>query len=161
MIWSRYLRVFTTLGLPTPALSALATAGNAQNACQGKFTLSLETHWEGITLPAGDYTLALRSNSVPYRLYIWGQGVGAIITPTTTAQRVFSARPQVNRVDTAVGYTIQTFEVADLGVTFTYLRPAREQLGHRKARKKKVPKTALVLQGTENKPSIELYTAAR
>src|SRR5439155_9159135 len=67
-----------TCALPI-SLSALATAGNAQNAYQGKFTLAVETHWEGVALPAGDYTFALPSNSAPYRLYIWGQGVGAII----------------------------------------------------------------------------------
>ena len=161
MIWARYLKVFARLGLSPVSLSALATAGDAQNAYQGKFTLAVETHWEGIALPAGDYTFALPSSSAPYRLYIWGQGVGAIITATTTDQRVFSERPQVNLVDTAVGYTVQTFEVPELGVTFSYLTPTRKQLGHREARKKTVPKAALVLQGTENNPSIELYTAAR
>ncbi len=161
MVWARYLKVFAKLALSTLALSALATAGTSQNAYQGKFTLSLEAHREGVTLPAGDYTFALPSNSAPYRLYIWGQGVGAIITATTTNQSVFSERQQVNLVDTGVGYTVQTFEVPDLGVTFSYLRPTRKQLGHREARKKTVPKTALVLQGTENNPSIEVYTADR
>ena len=160
MIWTRYLRVLTTLGLPTLALSTLATAGNEQNAYRGKFTLAVETHWEGITLPAGDYTFALQSNSVPYRLYIWGQGVGTIITATTTAQRVFSELTQVSLVDTAVGYTVRTFEVPELGVTFSHLTPTRKQLGHREARKKAVPKTALVLQGSENNPITSVVVVA-
>src|SRR5713226_8132796 len=126
MIWARHLKLFAKLGLSTLALSALATAANAQNAHQGKFTLAVETHWEGVTLPAGDYTFALPSNSAPYRLYIWGQGVGAIITAATADQRVVSERPQLNVVDTAVGYTIQTFEVPELGVTFRYLTPTRK-----------------------------------
>src|SRR6266403_4637035 len=117
MIWARYLKVFTKLGLPTLALSALATTGNAQNAYQGKFTLAVETHWEGVTLPAGDYTFAPPSNSAPYRLYTWGQGVGAIITAATADQRVVSERPQLNLVDNAVGYTVQTFDAPELGVT--------------------------------------------
>ena len=96
MIWARYLKVFAKLGLSTLALSALATTGNAQNAYQGKFTLAVETHLEDVALPAGDYTFALASNSAPYRLYIWGQGVGAIITATTADQRVVSEGPQLN-----------------------------------------------------------------
>jgi len=129
MIWARYLKVFTKLGLSTLALSALATAGNAQNAYQGKFTLTVETHWEGVTLPAGDYTFALPSNSAPYRLYIWGQGVGAIVTAATADQRVVSERPQLNLVDTAVGYTVQTFDAPELGVTFSYLTVTQKAHG--------------------------------
>ncbi len=136
MIWARYLKVFAKLGLSTLALSALATAGNAQNAYQGKFTLAVETHWEGVTLPAGDYTFARPSNSAPYRLYIWGQGVGAIIMAATADQRVVSERPQLNLVDTAVGYTVQTFEASELGVTFSYLTPT-SHASHRKCRVQK------------------------
>jgi hypothetical protein len=159
MIWARYLKLFAKLGLPTLALSALGVAGNAQNAYQGKFTLAVETHWEGVTLPAGDYTFALPSNSAPYRLYIWGQGVGAIITAARADQRVVSERPQLNLVDTGVGYTVQTFEAPELGVTFSYLTPTQKRVGHKEARQKTVPQTAPVLQDSENKTSIEVHAA--
>lgn len=161
MIWARFLKVFAKLGLSTVALSALATAGNAQNAYQGKFTLAVETHWEGVTLPAGDYTFALLSRSAPYRLYIWGQGVGAIITAATADQRVVSERPQLNLVDTGVGYIVQTFEVPELGVTFSYLTPTQKQLGHNEARQKTVTRTAPASQVSESKTSIEVHTASR
>jgi hypothetical protein len=161
MVWARYLKVFTKLGLSTLALSGLATGGNAQNACEGKFTLAVETHWEGVTLPAGDYTFALPSKSAPYRLYIWGQGVGAVITATTADQRVASERPQLNVVDTAVGYTIQTFEVPELGVTFSYLTPTQKSAEHKEARQKTVPRTATASQVSESNTSIEVHTAGR
>jgi len=161
MIWARYLKLFAKLGLSTLALSALATAGNAQKAYQGKFTLAVETHWEGVTLPAGDYTFALPSNSAPYRLYIWGQGVGAIITAPTADQRVVSERPQLNLVDTAVGYTVQTFEAPELEVTFSYLAPTQKHLGHEDARQKALPQTAPAPQASENKTSIEVHAAGR
>jgi hypothetical protein len=161
MIWARYLKVFTKLGLPTLALSALATTGNAQNAYQGKFTLAVETHWEGVTLPAGDYTFALPSSSAPYRLYIWGQGVGAIITAATADQRVVSERPQLNLTDNAVGYTVQTFDAPELGVTFSYLTPTQKHMGHKEARQKTVPQTAPASQVSQNKTSIEVHSAGR
>jgi len=109
----------------------------------------LRTHWEGVTLPAGDYTFALPSNSAPYRLYIWGQGVGAIIMAATADQRVVSERPQLNLVDTAVGYTVQTFEASELGVTFSYLTPTQKHMGHKEARQKTVPQTAPASQVSE------------
>lgn len=161
MIWARYLKLFTKLGLSTLALGTLATAGNAQNGYQGKFTLAVETHWEGVTLPPGDYTFALPSNSAPYRLYIWGQGVGAIITAATADQGVVSERPQFNLVDTAVGYTVQTFEVPELGVTFSYLTPSQKHPGHQEARQKTVPLTAPASPASENKTCIEVHSAGR
>lgn len=124
MIWARYLKLFAKLGVT--ALVPLATARNGHIAYEGKFTLEVETRWKGVTLPAGDYTLALPSRSAPYTLYIWGQGVGAIIKEATADQRVESKRPQSNLVDTAVGYTVQTFEAPELGVVFSYLTPIRK-----------------------------------
>ena len=161
MIWARYLKLFTKLGLSTLALGTLATAGNAHHGYQGKFTLAVETHWEGVTLPPGDYTFTLPSNSAPYRLYIWGQGVGAIITAATADQRVVSERPQLNLADNEVGYTVQTFDAPELGVTFSYLTPTQEHRGHKEARQKTVPQTAPASQVSENKTSIEVHSAGR
>ena len=161
MIWARHLKLLTKLGAAALALGALATSGNAQNAYQGKFTLPFETHWGGATLPAGDYTFALPSNSAPYRLYIQGQGVSAIIQATTADQGVVSERPQLNLLDNAVGYTVQTFDAPELGVTFSYLTPTQKHMGHKEARQKTVPQTVPASQVSENKTSIEVHSAGR
>src|SRR6266513_2137123 len=155
MIWARHLKLFTKLGVAALALGALATSGNAQNAYQGKFTLAVETHWGGATLPAGDYTFALPSNSAPYRLYIQGQGVSAIIQSATADQEVVSERPQLNVVDIADVHTVQTFEAPDLGVTFTYWTPALKHMGRKEARQKTTPQTATTPQAAHNTPHIE------
>src|SRR6266481_5560277 len=136
MIWTRHLKLFTKLGVAALALGALATTGNAQNAYQGKFTLAVETHWGSATLPAGDYTFALPSNNAPYRLYIEGQGVGAIITAATADQRVVSERPQLNLVDIADVQTVQTFEAPELGLTFIYATPTQKHMGRKEARQR-------------------------
>ncbi len=44
----------------------------------------------------------------------------------TADQRVVSERQQLNLVDTVVGYTVQTFEASELGVTFSYLTPIQK-----------------------------------
>jgi hypothetical protein len=161
MIWARHLKLFTKVGVAALALGALATSGNAQNAYQGKFTLAVETHWGSATLPAGDYTFALPSNSAPFRLYIQGQGVSAIIHAATADQGVVSERPQLNVVDIADVHTVQTFEAPELGVTFTYWTPKQKHAERKEAHQKTVPQTAPASQVSENKTSIAVHTAGR
>jgi hypothetical protein len=161
MILARYLKLFTKLGLAVFAVGALASSGRAQNAYQGKFTLPVETHWGIATLPAGDYTFALASNSAPYRLYIHGQGVSAIIQATAANQRVASEHPQLNLVDIPNVYTVQTFEAPDLGVIFTYWMPTQKHMGAKEARQKTASQSAPATQAIENKTSVEVHTTGR
>jgi hypothetical protein len=161
MIWARNLKLFTKLGAATLALGALAISGNAQDAYQGKFTLPFETHWGSTTLPAGEYTFTLPSNSAPYRLYIQGKGVGAIIAAITADEKVVSGHAQLNLVDIADVQTVQTFEAPALGVTFSYATPTQKHMGHKEARQKTVPQSAPASQATENKTSIEVHIAGR
>src|SRR5260370_26248997 len=130
MIWDRHLKSLTKLCMTALALGALATSGNAQNVYQGKFTLTVETHWGSATLPPGDYTFTLPTNTAPYRLYIQGQEVSAIIQATTADQGVVSERPQLNLVDITDVHTVQTFEAPQLGGTFTYCTPTQQHAQH-------------------------------
>jgi hypothetical protein len=161
MIWARHLKSFTKIGVAALALSALAASGNAQDSFQGKFTLPFETHWGSATLPAGDYTFTLPSNSAPYRFYIHGQAANAIIQATTADQKVVSERPQLNIVDIADVHTVQTFEAPELGVTFTYWTPRQKHLGHKEVRQKTVPQAAPAAQASETHTSIEVHNTGR
>jgi hypothetical protein len=161
MIWARHSKLFTKLGVAAFALGALAISGNAQNAYQGKFTLTVETHWGNVTLPPGNYTFTLPSNSAPYRLYIQGQGGTAIIQSTAVDQRVISERARLNLVDIADVHSVQTFEAPELGVTFTYWTPSQKHLGQKEARQKTVPQAAPASQASETNTSIEVHTTGR
>jgi hypothetical protein len=161
MIWAQHLKLFTKLGAAALALGALATSGYAQNAYQGKFTLPFETHWGSATLPAGDYTFALPSNTAPYRLYIQGQGVSAIIQAATADQGVVSERAQLNLVDIADVQNVETFEAPELGLTFSYGTPTQEHMGRKEAHQKMAPQTAPASQVSENRTSIAVRTAGR
>jgi hypothetical protein len=161
MIWARRLKLLTKFGVAAIALSALAASGKAQNAYQGKFTLPFETHWGGATLPAGDYTFTLPSNSAPYRFYIRGQGTNVIIQANTAEGRVVSKGPQLNIVDITDVETVQTFEAPELGVTFTYWTPKEKHAEHKEAHQKMAPQSAPASQVSENRTSIAVYTAGR
>jgi len=162
MIGARHLKLLTKLGAATLALGALAISGNAQNAYQGKFTLPFEIHWGSATLPAGDYTFTLPSNIAPYRLYIQGLGVSAIIQAATADQEVASERPHLNLVDVADVQTVQTFEAPELAATFIYSTPKQKHMGPKEARQKTtMPQTAPAPQISENKTTIQVHTAGR
>jgi hypothetical protein len=161
LIWARQLKLLTKLGVAAVALGALATGGNAQDRYQGKFTLTAETHWGTATLPAGDYTFALPSTSSPYRLFIQGQGVTAIIQATTVDQSVASERPQLNLVDIADVHTVQTFKAPALGLTFSYWTPRLKKIGRKGAGQEAAPQASPRSQVSENKSSIAVYSANR
>ena len=162
MIRARRLKLIMKFGVAALVLAALATSGKAQDAYQGKFILPFETHWGDATLPAGDYTFTLPSNSVPYRLYIQGKGTSAIVQASRAEQRVASKRPQLNIADITDVHSVQTFEVPELGVTFTYWTPKQKNMRRKEARQKMAPQTAPASQVSENKTtSIEVRSAGR
>jgi hypothetical protein len=161
MIWGRHLKLLTKLVIAVLALGALATCGNAQNAYQGKFTLPFEAHWGGVTLPAGDYTFALRSASVPYVLQIQGGATNTFIMAITADPKVASGHAQLNLVDIAGEQSVQTFEAPELGLTFSYATPTQKHVGGSGTHQKTVPQTATDSQISENKISIPVHSAGR
>jgi len=161
MIRARHWKLFTKVSVAALALGALATSGKAQNAYEGKFTLAVETHWGGATLPAGDYTFILGSASSPYTLYIHGQAGNAIIRASAADERVVSGRAQLNLVDIADVQNVETFEAPELGMTFSYWTPKQKHMRSKEARQKMAPQTAPSSQVSENKASIQVRTAGR
>ena len=161
MIWARRLKLLTKFGVAALALGALVTSGKAQNAYQGKFTLPFETHWGGVTLPAGDYTFTLASAISPYTLYIYGQAGNAIIMASEADKKVVSGHAQLNLVDIADVQNVETFEAPELGLIFTYWTPTQKHLGRKEAHQKTMPQTTPATQVSENKTSIEVRSAGR
>jgi hypothetical protein len=161
MIWARHLKLLTKLGAAALALGALATSGNAQNAYQGKFTLPVETHWGSATLPPGEYTFAMPSKSSPYKLYVRGEKVSAIIQASSIDDRGVSDHAQLSLVEIADVQTVQTFDAPELGVTFIYFTPPQKHMGSKEARQKMAPQTTPASQVSENKTSIQVRTAGR
>jgi hypothetical protein len=161
MIWARHMKLLTKLGMAALSLGALATSGNAQTAYQGKFTLPVETHWGGATLPPGDYTFTMSTASSPYTLYVHGQAANAIIMATTADQKVASERPQLNLVDIADVQTVQTFDAPELGLTLVYATPTQKHMGRKDGSQKMASHTAPASKVSENKTSIEVHTSGR
>jgi hypothetical protein len=161
MNWARHLKLFTKLGVAALALGALAASGNAQNVYKGKFTLPAQTNWGGATLPAGDYTFDMLSTSSPYRLYIHGERVNAIVMAASTDDRAVSDHAQLNLVGIADVETVQTFDAPELGLTFIYSTPPQKHTGHKEAHQKTASQTTPATKVSENRTSIAVDAAGR
>src|ERR1700751_1537424 len=163
MIWERFSKALWKTGVAALALAALAAGVNARDLYEGKFTLTEETHWGDVTLPAGDYTLSLPSPGFPYTLYIHGKKVDAIVMAITVDETVVARSPLLDLVNPSATPTVQKFEAPGLGMTFVYRTPPQKRLGSKEARQKAVPQPASgsASQVTENKTFFEVHTAGR
>ena len=161
MIWARLVKAISKVAIAALVLGALATSGKAQQSIyQGKFTLPVETHWGSATLPAGDYTFTVSSAAAEYRLFINGQRSNFII-PTVTADNATPQHAQLNLVEIADKYTVETFDAPELGLTFTYWTPKQKRMPSNVAHQKATPQATPETQATENRTSIAVYSAGR
>jgi hypothetical protein len=157
---ARYFKVVSRLGLAALALGIVAGGGNAVTAYQGKFTLPFEVYWGGSTLPAGDYTFELASQSSPYTLYIHGQKSNVIIRALSADTGVVSSTAQLDLMDIGDVHTIKTFEAPELGVTFSYYTPKEKHMA-KEVLHKGLSQTEPATQVSENKMSISVQSAGR
>ena len=161
---ARYLKVVSKLGLAALALGIVAGGGNAATVYQGKFTLPFEVNWGSSTLPAGDYTFELGSQSSPYTLYIHGQKSNAIIRATSADTGVVSSTAQLDLVDIGDVHTIKNFEAPELGVTFSYYIPKEKHMAPKEVRHilhKGSSQMEPATQVSQNKMSIAVQSSGR
>ena len=163
MILAPFVKLFRKTGVAALVLAALATAGNAGEVYQGKFTLAAKTQWEEVTLPAGECTFALPSTSFPYTLYIHGKTIDAIVMAVTIDEAAVSHGARLDLMDVAAVPAVQKFEAPELGLTFIYWTPKQKRLGSKEARQKSVPQGGTsASQAAENKTSfVEVYPVGR
>ena len=157
----RYRKVLNKLAFAALALGILASAGNAQNAFQGKFTLPFETYWGGVTLPAGNYSFTLESKTFPYTFYIHGEKANVIVMALESDAGAISSHAQLDLVDISDVHAIKTFEAPELGVTFSYFTPKEKHMAPKEVRHKGVPQTEPASQVSKNKRSIAVQTSVR
>jgi len=158
---TRYLKIVSKLGLAALALGIVAGTGNAVTAYQGKFTLPFQVYWAGSTLPAGDYTFELASQSSPYTLVIHGQKANVIIRAISADPGVTSSSAQLDLVDIADVHTIKTFEAPELGVTFMYFTPKQKHVTPEQVHHKGAPQTEPASQVSASKMFISVHASGR
>jgi hypothetical protein len=158
---ARYLKVVSKLGFAALALALLAGGGNAVTAYQGKFTLPFEVVWGGSTLPAGDYTFVLESQSSPYTLYIRGQKTNVIVRALSADTGVLASSARLDLVDISDVHIIKNFEAPDLGVTFSYYTPKEKHTAPKEVRHKGLSQTEPATHVSQNKMPISVQPLGR
>ena len=119
----RRLKFLNQFALVALALGSSAGLGRAQNAYEGQFTLPFEAHWGHAVLPAGDYTISMRSATAPYVLFVRGAGKSVILLANGFDEKHVSDESKLTVVDTGGTETIASLEAGQLGLTFAYSVP--------------------------------------
>src|SRR5438093_13727879 len=103
----KFLNQFVLVAL---ALCLSAGLGRAQNAYECQFTLPFEAHCGHAVLPAGDYTISMRSATAPYVLSVRGAGKSAILLANGFDENHVSDACELIVVDTGGTETIASLE---------------------------------------------------
>jgi hypothetical protein len=119
----RSLKFVSQLALVALALCFSAGSGKAQDAYRGTFTLPFEAHWAGAVLPAGDYTISMRSTAAPYWLFVRGEGKSVIILANGASEKQLSDDSKLIVVNMAGTETISGLEAGQIGLTLDYPAP--------------------------------------
>jgi hypothetical protein len=118
-----HLKFVNYIALLALALCFSAGFGKAQNAYEGKFTLPFEAHWGEAVLPAGDYTISMRSATEQYLLFVRGEGKTAMIMAQGTSTKTVSDNSHLTVVDTGGNQAITELAAGHFGLTFSYATP--------------------------------------
>jgi hypothetical protein len=89
---SKFNRILAVVAITLVAVCASANSASAQSAYAGTFTLTQEARWGGATLPAGDYSFVLESQSMPAKIVVRGPN-GAQFVTTAASDRQNWDRP--------------------------------------------------------------------
>ena len=73
-------RMLVVSAVALAAVCTNAVSAVAQNAFHGSFTLPAEVRWQGATLPAGDYTLTMKSVTAPNLIVLEGPNGSSFVS---------------------------------------------------------------------------------
>jgi hypothetical protein len=117
------LKLAMKVGFMALALCLAASQGKAQGTYTGKFTLPFQARWGLAVLAPGDYTISMDLDAATKYLVVRGEGKTAMITSIVTDWKDISDHSQLTVIKTAAGYTVQTLEAGEAGMTLTYPVP--------------------------------------
>jgi hypothetical protein len=77
------------------AACAVATPASAQNAFRGTFTLSNDVQWGNAKLPAGEYSILMKSAALPAQIVLEGPNGGSFILASSASKGVVDATSSI------------------------------------------------------------------
>ena len=120
---TKFTRIIAVATFGLTAICASASPASAQNAFQGKFTLSNDVRWANATLPAGDYTFSVSSTTMSGWVVLQGPNGAAFILNSVTDKRNEGDSSKLTIEHHGRVSFVRSMYLADLGVELTYCAP--------------------------------------
>ncbi|HEV2495694.1 MAG TPA: hypothetical protein VG204_21760 [Terriglobia bacterium] len=118
---ARILKLVNYVALAALAFGLSTARGTAQEVYRGEFSLPFEARWGGVTLPAGDYTIDLRS--ADQFLVVRSGAKSALILKGAPDTKPVSDHSQLTVVDVDGHKVIKSLEAGQIGLAFDYHVP--------------------------------------
>ena len=121
------LSLWSGLAVLAVCFSAGAARASGPAVYRGTFTLTREARWGLATLPAGDYSFTLDSQSLLGVVTVWGEGRSALIMLSASNDTSSMARSALLLRCTNGSARIVSMHLAELGKDFYFAVPKAER----------------------------------
>jgi hypothetical protein len=116
-------RILTIVAIGLVAVCASPAPAAAQDAYNGRFTLTEDVRWSQAVLPAGEYTLSLKSASVPAQIILHGPNGFALVMTSTTDTKNSHAASSITVERVGGMRVVRDLYLAELGMDLRYSAP--------------------------------------
>jgi len=116
-------RILTIVAIGLIAICAAPAPASAQDAYQGRFTLSNDVRWSQVLLPAGEYTFALKSAALPAQIILHGPNGFAMVMTSATSTRKGDAPSSITVQRHGGMRVVSDLYLAELGIDLRYATP--------------------------------------
>jgi hypothetical protein len=116
-------RILTIVAIGLIAVCASPAPAAAQDAYKGRFTLANDVRWSQTLLPAGEYTFALKSNSLPAQILIHGPNGFAMVLTSATSRKEGNASSSITIERRGGMRVVSDLYLAELGLDLRYAAP--------------------------------------
>jgi hypothetical protein len=121
---SNFSRILAIATLGLIAVCASPNPASAQAAFKGSFTLPEDVRWGNASLPAGDYTFVLKSNSLPAQIVLQGPNGSVFIQTGATDKRNDGESSNMTIERRGNTRFVHDLYLADLGMHLRYSVPS-------------------------------------
>lgn len=116
------LLAIVVVGLVAIGTCVSRTAAQSSSA-RGSFTLPFEVRWQGVVLPAGDYTFSLKSAASPAMVTVQGSNGRGFILATEVDDKRTNQQSSLTIEGRGSTRFVREMYLADLGLRIHYSIP--------------------------------------
>jgi len=116
-------RILTLAAVGLMAIGFGASASQAQAIYKGTFTLDREVRWQNATMPAGDYTFTVESNTRSKPVLVTGPAGTVFQLPLITAQTKIGDQSKLILEWRGDSMCVREMDLAQVGLNIRYHVP--------------------------------------